>query len=289
MRITFLTFAVGTMALAGVPFLFSGFWSKEAILHAAENWEVSHIPLVIALVAVAFTAFYMTRLVMETFFGKGPRETHLAEHPPKENSAVMTTPLVILMVCAIGLGFLGTPAWPWLQRSLDGGELHADFAHLFEGGLLMFLSIALVGAGISVGWWIYGRKTRATAGALDPLAAAQPGIFNALSARLGFDELYAATVFRLNAFLGNFADWADRWVWGGAIRSVTALSQFFAFTNRQVDEELINDGFDHSSEGLRGTGINYSRSQDGGAHGYLRTVAAAFALIALIILFGGSR
>jgi NADH-quinone oxidoreductase subunit L len=193
------------------------------------------------------------------------------------------------MVCAIGLGFLGTPAWPWLQRSLDGGELHADFAHLFEGGFLMFVSIALVGAGISVGWWIYGRKTRATAGALDPLAAAQPGIFNALSARLGFDELYAATVFRLNAFLGNFADWADRWVWGGAIRSVTALSQFFAFTNRQVDEELISDGFDHSSERLRGTGINYSRSQDGGAHGYLRTVAAAFALIALIILFGGSR
>jgi NADH-quinone oxidoreductase subunit L len=44
MKVTFLTFAVGMMALAGVPFLFSGFWSKEAILHAAHGWGVSHLP-----------------------------------------------------------------------------------------------------------------------------------------------------------------------------------------------------------------------------------------------------
>jgi NADH-quinone oxidoreductase subunit L len=45
MRMTFATFAVGMMALAGVPLLFSGFWSKEAILHAASEWDVSNLPL----------------------------------------------------------------------------------------------------------------------------------------------------------------------------------------------------------------------------------------------------
>ena len=63
MKTTFATFAVGMMALAGVPFLFSGFWSKEAILHAAHEWNVSHLPLFMGLAAVVLTAFYMTRLV----------------------------------------------------------------------------------------------------------------------------------------------------------------------------------------------------------------------------------
>src|SRR5690606_21559318 len=56
MRITFFTFAIGMMALAGVPFLFSGFWSKEAILHAAHGWNVSHLPFYAALVGVVLTA-----------------------------------------------------------------------------------------------------------------------------------------------------------------------------------------------------------------------------------------
>src|SRR5262249_9000868 len=68
MPVTFATFAIGMMALAGVP-LFSGFWSKEAILHAAHAWNVSHLPLYAGLAAVVLTAFYMTRLVAETFFG----------------------------------------------------------------------------------------------------------------------------------------------------------------------------------------------------------------------------
>ena len=61
MRVTFATFALGTGALMGLPFVFSGFWSKEAILHAAEGWTVSHLPFAAGLVGVVLTAFYMTR------------------------------------------------------------------------------------------------------------------------------------------------------------------------------------------------------------------------------------
>ena len=91
LRVTFATFAIGMMALAGVPFLFSGFWSKEAILHAAHGWQVSHLPFFAGLAAVVLTAFYMTRLVAETFLGR-PRSDDAAH--AHESPAVMTVPLV---------------------------------------------------------------------------------------------------------------------------------------------------------------------------------------------------
>ncbi len=285
MKVTFLTFAVGMMALAGVPFLFSGFWSKEAILHAALEWEVSALPLYAGMFAVILTAFYMTRLVAEVFFGK-PRSP-AAEHA-HENSAAMTVPLVILAACAIALGFLGTPAWPWLQARLLGEtEVHGH--SIFDGAALMVASILLVGAGLGLGWALYGRKLRANADAADPLAAKFPGVMRALANRLGFDELYAATVGRLNDGLASLADFLDRHVWGGAVNFLARLGEFTGVMSRETDEQTINGGFDAASEGLRGTGRAYSKAQTGDAHGYLRVLAAGFVVLLLILMLGGAR
>jgi NADH-quinone oxidoreductase subunit L len=279
MKVTFATFAIGMMALSGVPFLFSGFWSKEAILHAAHEWNVSSLPLYAGLAAVVLTAFYMTRLLAETFFGK-PRSTN-AEHA-HENSAVMTIPLVILAVGAVLLGFVGTPYWPWLQRALD------PYHETTEGAPgLMILSIGLVGAGLGAGGWLYGRKLRQTAEARDPLCVAAPGIMAALANRLGFDEFYSATVGRLNSFTAALAEGLDRWVFGGIINFLALLGMFSGTVNRQVDEDSLNDGFDRVSESIRGSGRRYSRGQTGEAHGYLRVLAMAFVLLALVMVLGG--
>jgi NADH-quinone oxidoreductase subunit L len=262
-----------------VPFLFSGFWSKEAILHAAHEWNVSSLPLYAGLAAVVLTAFYMTRLMAETFYGK-PRSTN-AEHA-HENSAVMTIPLVILAVGAVLLGFVGTPYWPWLQRALD------PYHEATEGAPgLMILSIGLVGAGLGAGWWLYGRKLRQTAEARDPLCVAAPGVMAALANRLGFDEFYSATVGRLNSFTAALADGLDRWVFGGIVNFLALLGMFSGTVNRQVDEDSLNDGFDRVSESIRGSGRRYSRGQTGEAHGYLRVLAMAFVLLALVMVLGG--
>jgi NADH-quinone oxidoreductase subunit L len=281
MKVTFVTFAIGTMALVGVPLLFSGFWSKEAILHAAHGWHVSHLPFYAAVLGVVLTAFYNTRLMAETFFGQ-PR-SHAAEHA-HENAPAMTVPLVVLAVCAVLLGFLGTPYWPWLQQQLDPAFEKEPASYG-----LMGLSVVLVALGVGVGWALYWRSTRAKASAADPLAVRLPGVFAALSAKLGFDELYAATVFRLNAGAAAFADFLDRRVWDGAIRLLAGLGEFAGLVNRETDEKTINGGFDAGSEALRSTGRAYSRAQTGDAHGYLRTVAFGFVIIALIVLLGGSR
>jgi NADH-quinone oxidoreductase subunit L len=285
MRTTFLTFSIGMMALAGVPFVFSGFWSKEAILHAAHEWDVSHLPFWMGLAAVVLTAFYMTRLMAETFFGQ-PR-SHAAEHA-HESPATMTGPLVLLAVGAVLLGFLGTPAFPWLQAKLLGEtEVHGH--SLLEGAGLMGLSIVLVALGLGAGWAIYGRVKREKATSPDPLAARAPGVIAFLGARMKFDELYAATVFQLNSALATFADVLDRYVWDGAIRLLARLGEFAGIVHRDADEGGLNAGFDSTSESLRGTGRAYSRAQTGDAHGYLRSIAIGFVLLVLIVMLGGRR
>jgi NADH-quinone oxidoreductase subunit L len=63
MPITFATYAVGMLALCGFPLFFSGFWSKDAILHAAQAWSISRVPFYLGSFGALLTAFYMTRQV----------------------------------------------------------------------------------------------------------------------------------------------------------------------------------------------------------------------------------
>jgi NADH-quinone oxidoreductase subunit L len=284
MRATFATFAVGMMALAGVPFLFSGFWSKEGILHAVEAWEVSAVPRWFALTAVACTAFYMTRLLVEVFLGRGPRSEQLRKHPPGESPAVMVVPLQILAVCAVVLGFLGTPAWPWLQSRLAGTPLHFDPAHLMEGAGLMFVSVALVGAGIGLAWWIYGVKPRERADARDPLERAVPRIYAALEARMGFDALYAATFGRLFAVAARVARVVDERGLGGVVAAVGGLGRFAGIGAKEMDETAVDGSAEATATATREAGRAYSKRQDGDARSHLRTVAVGFALLVVLLL-----
>lgn len=105
MPITFITMLIATLSISGVPFIFSGFWSKDAILGGvlgrAMEWNSVHhyILFGMALVAAGITAFYMFRLIFMTFFGE-PRnqEMHdMAHESPKS----MTVPLLILAVLSL--------------------------------------------------------------------------------------------------------------------------------------------------------------------------------------------
>ena len=99
---TFFTMLIATLSISGVPFVFSGFWSKDKILAGvlgrAMEWNSVHhyLLFVMALIAAGITAFYMFRLIFMTFFGE-PRnqEMHDMAH---ESPWVMTVPLVVLAV-----------------------------------------------------------------------------------------------------------------------------------------------------------------------------------------------
>src|SRR5437870_1286682 len=116
MPVTFMTYAVGMMALSGVPFFFCGGWTKEEILHATAHWPPSHVPYYLILVGVVLTALYMTRQIIYVFFGN-PRAAAERAH---ESPRVMTIPLIVLAFGAILLSAVLTPAWPWLHGYLAG-------------------------------------------------------------------------------------------------------------------------------------------------------------------------
>jgi NADH-quinone oxidoreductase subunit L len=300
MPVTFATYAVGTLALCGFPLFFSGFWSKDAILHAAYGWQISRGPFYLGSLGALLTAFYMTRQVCYVFFGERrrgvvpepvvPAETAVADvhDVAHESPAAMTVPLILLAVCAVLLGFLGTPAWPWMQAFLEMRHSTLDFGLLREAGLpqLMLVSSLLVFAGLGLGWWLYGRQRIVRAGDPDRLEQLQPALFHALHKGLYIDQFYGVAVQRPAWWLACAADWLERWVWGGAPQVVSALAKGMGWMDFSIDRWVVNKGFDEGSATVATGGRLLARLQDGRIQHYLRLAAGAAALLALLLLLG---
>jgi len=287
MRATFITYSVGMLALSGFPIFFSGFWSKDAIIGAAHNWPISKGPFVLLLIGALLTAFYMTRQVIYVFFGtwRGDNHTHAHESP-----RVMTAPLAILAVFAIGLGALGTPAWPWFTSFIENKSLALDLQGFSEPGLLplMFFAVLLVFLGLGAGWWLYGAKPVQYAEQEDVLETVSPTIFGWLAHRLYFDELYEGTVLRWYAALAWLSDWLDRRVWGGIVATVSNSFRDLGFTDKTVDSQWIDGAFDKGCEELVTGGGVLAWLQAGRAPIYLRLLGLGILLLAVIGLAVGA-
>ena len=118
LKITFVTFLVGSIAIAGIP-PFSGFFSKDAILLSA--YIRNPVLYGIALFTAMLTAFYMFRLLVITFTGKF-RGTHEQEHHLHESPLAMTLPLIILAILSVIGGLVGIP-----EALLHGGDKLSAF------------------------------------------------------------------------------------------------------------------------------------------------------------------
>ena len=177
MRITFVTMAVATLAIAGVP-PFSGFFSKDEILWGA--WQAAPVLAAIGLFVAFLTAFYTGRLFCMTFLGecRAPEDVkhHIHESPP-----VMTLPLVVLAVLAAAGGFLDVPG-------LLGGEAEAHAPLAF-----MLLATALAAGGLGLAWALYVRWPDVPVLAADRLGA----LYRLVRDKFRVDELYDATAVRL--------------------------------------------------------------------------------------------
>jgi NADH-quinone oxidoreductase subunit L len=149
--VTFVTFAMGYLAIIGFPG-FSGFWSKDKIIEAAfgQNLVVG----IVTLLGAGITAFYMTRLMLMTFLGE--RRWKDGVHP-HESPKVMTIPLIVLGALSALGGVLLIGGWivDWLTPVV-GAEQHTE---LGVSPLVMSLIIVVVVAiGIAVAWLTVGRE-----------------------------------------------------------------------------------------------------------------------------------
>ena len=275
MPVTFITYAIGMMALCGVPFFFSGFWSKDEILHVAHQWPVSQVPFFMAAAAAFLTAFYMTRQMCYVFAGSYRGHAH-----PHESPAVMTIPLGILAGAAVLMSIPATPAWPWFHGHHTGHPVTLDFAKLIEHDFLTIagLSVLIVSAGIGIGYLLYRHI-----GKIDPLARICATGFRALANRLYVDELYHATVVRALGLLACLAAWIDRWIFSGIVRLVGTLSLFASSLSDLFDRFSINLGFDSICGGLRDGGQLFSSWESGRVQGYLRFLGVGAVLLLIIL------
>ncbi|MCQ4045156.1 NADH-quinone oxidoreductase subunit L [Streptantibioticus rubrisoli] len=174
MPITYVTFGLGYLAIIGFPGL-SGFWSKDKIIEAAfakggtEGWILGGV----ALLGAGITAYYMTRVMVMTFFGErrwqpAPEpdtapsvepgiEVHPGDLPhPHESPKVMTIPMIVLAVGSVfagGLFSINSAFVKWLQPVTGHSEGHSPVTT----GEVTAATLVVLAVGVALAWAQYGR------------------------------------------------------------------------------------------------------------------------------------
>lgn len=163
--ITFATFGLGYLAIIGVPPL-AGFFSKDGIIEAAlgAGGIKGFVLGGAAILGAGITAFYMTRVMLMTFFGEKRWATEASEATgnirvahPHEAPAVMTWPMILLAVGSVGSGAafaIGGTLEHWLEPVVGAHEVH----HVAPVWVVTAVILAVVAVGIAVAYRMYGTK-----------------------------------------------------------------------------------------------------------------------------------
>ncbi|MBN9096749.1 MAG: NADH-quinone oxidoreductase subunit L [Microbacterium sp.] len=224
MPITFVTFGLGYLALIGFPFL-SGYFTKDAIIEAAftaPGWQGWVFGLT-ASVAAGLTAFYMTRLMIMTFFGEKRWEeletSDGGHYHPHESPLSMTVPMIILAFGSVLAGFLltnGKALATWLAPSL--GELREAEGGALPHSVTPWLVLALSALGVLVAYLVVGRR---------PTPVERPERVS-LPVRAARRDLYAnaineAVIARPGTWLSRFLVFVDNRGVDGVVNGTAAL------------------------------------------------------------------
>jgi len=226
MPVTYWTFLVATLALAGVV-PFSGFYSKDAILGlAVEQHAYGRFALGVAVAVL--TTFYMFRLVFVVFGSTAKSEAagHAHESPP-----VVLFPLRALAVFSVIAGVIGIENVYASQFKVGatlsfGQQLVAPFVEAPWAASLGLLAVAV---GFFAAYSLYAGAVQ------DPLPAKLGPVATWMRDRFYLDEFYQATVIRLHNFLAAIADWSDRWLIAGlGVRGVHGTTEIVGRILREL-------------------------------------------------------
>ncbi|MEV4266206.1 NADH-quinone oxidoreductase subunit L [Kribbella sp. NPDC049584] len=209
MKVTFVTFGFGYLAILGVP-PFAGFFSKDKIIEAAFGHNV--VIGLCALLGAGITAFYMTRVMMMTFFGQKRWDDDVHPH---ESPKVMTWPLIILAALSLGGGalyFAGHWIVDWLGPIVGREEEHTPLS----ATVMTVITLAVVAAGIAIAVLMYRRDIPREAPAGSPITTfARRDLYG--------DALNEALFMRPGQYLTRTLVWLDNRGIDGLVNGLAAL------------------------------------------------------------------
>jgi NADH-quinone oxidoreductase subunit L len=295
MPVTYRTFLIATLAIAGIPPR-AGFFSKDEILAGA--FAGHHYALwFVGLLTAGLTACYMFRTVYLTFHGqfRGSEEqrSHLHESP-----STMTVPLVVLAVGAIFSGLVGIPAgmfgrdWNLFHHFLSPSlaELpeaeHASHPSILTTWVLIVLSVAVAVTGILVARKVFGGGKGLAGG--ESWARRFPKVHRLLVNKYYVDEAYDATVVRgtwslARQFFRFDASFIDGFLVMGSRHFTVASSVLSGFFDNYVVDGLVN----LTGWVLRRFSSGFRRLQTGLVSQYaLLFAVGVFALVCAVVIFG---
>ena len=266
MKVTYVTFLIGSLALAGVPPL-SGFFSKDEIILAAKGHE-SWLAVVLVLGAV-ITAFYTTRMLLQTFFGEYRGTQHLHESPRS-----MTAPLVVLAIvtCFVGLlGFAPVGA-PFLDWVYFGAPEEAIFSPT-----VALISIVAVAIGLYAGWVTYRRYR-------EPDPTLELGGFSTLLVHKYYlDDLYFNGIVRpIRDTWSAGVYWFNQNVLDGIVNGAAVVAYGLSSVTMWIDRNIIDGAVNGTGTAMETFGKGLRTLQSGKVQWY---AVGLFAGVILLTAF----
>jgi NADH-quinone oxidoreductase subunit L len=234
MKITWVTFGLGWLAILGIP-PFSGYWSKDKIIEAAfigDGWR----PWVFgftAMLAAGVTAFYMSRLFFMTFQGNKDAKRWPKEAHPHESPLLMTVPMMIL---AVGSAFLGLSLGisnamvHWLEPVIGP---HAEEDPVLSVPVLTGLTLVLIALGVALAWRMYWQENV-------PEVAPRGSLLTRAARRDLFqDDINEAVFMRPGQYLTRVLVFVDNRGIDGAVGGLAALVGGLGGRLRRVQTGLV--------------------------------------------------
>jgi NADH-quinone oxidoreductase subunit L len=278
MPVTFITFFISVLAIAGFP-PFAGFFSKDEILWLAasnEHWGIWFF----AVCGAGLTAFYMFRQLFMTFYGKCRADHHTQEHL-HESPQVMTLPLVVLAIGAVFAGFIGLPGVlggsqfaQWLEPVIHAHE-EAHASHALEWGL-MAVSVSVASFGAFIAYLMYRRE------ALSPEIFANLAggfLYRLFDRKWYFDEIYQVIFVNGTLLLARLGSLFDQYIIDGIVDGSAALVRFAAWLNGLFDQYIIDGMVNAVANITFGIGNKFRRVQTGNINSYLYGILIAVVLL----------
>jgi NADH-quinone oxidoreductase subunit L len=286
MPITFWTFLIGSLALAGI-FPLAGFWSKDEILANAGNNGFDFF-LIVGLIGAFLTAAYMTRCVYLTFFGE-----YRGHADPHESEPSITVPLVVLAGLSILAGLvnaapLGLEKFTeYVEPTISFPDLvHAEFDY---SKAIISVSLAVLAIGIAAFYWFKHEETGPLKGLTEHNRLARLG-YTFLDNKYYLDHLYENVI--VDGIRGPIAR-ASYWfnqnvidaVVNGAGRTATIVGRFAYDT---VDQKVVDGALNGLAYETGAAGEELRKVQSGRVQRYALILFAGVGLFSLALFLANA-